>query len=53
MGYYYNQGPNDLFEILGQTFDLLKKIKINIFMKWLLICSIRVLIIIYWEKKLF
>ena len=24
MGYYYTQGPNDLFEILSQTFDLLK-----------------------------
>ena len=29
MGYYYNQGPNDLFEILSQTFDLLKEYKNN------------------------
>ena len=27
MGYYYNQGPNDLFEILSQTFDMLKENK--------------------------
>ena len=27
MGYYYTQGPNDLFEILSQTFDLLKNNK--------------------------
>ena len=24
MGYYYTQGPNDLFEILSRTFDLIK-----------------------------
>ena len=24
MGFYFTQGPNDLFEILSQTFDLLK-----------------------------
>ena len=24
MGFYYTQGPNDLFQILSQTFDLLK-----------------------------
>ena len=27
MGYYYTQGPNDLFEFLSQTFDLLKENK--------------------------
>ena len=27
MGYYYTQGPSDLFEILSQTFDLLKENK--------------------------
>ena len=25
MGYYFTQGPNDLFEILSQTFDLIKE----------------------------
>ena len=27
MGYYYTQGPNDLFEILSSTFDLIKENK--------------------------
>jgi hypothetical protein len=27
MGFYFTQGPNDLFEILSQTFDLLKNNK--------------------------
>ena len=27
MGYYYTRGPNDLFEILSNTFDLLKENK--------------------------
>ena len=27
MGYYYTQGPNDLFEILSRTFDLVKENK--------------------------
>ena len=27
MGYYYTQGPNDLFEILSRTFDLIKENK--------------------------
>ena len=43
MGYYYNQGPNDLFEILSQTFDMLKEnknkhiyeIAIDLFNSWI------------------